>query len=370
MPGEVMTDPATFVRPELRALKAYHLELDDCAHKLDQNEVPYPLPRVVRERIAVRWLERDWARYGDFHADAVRADLAALHGWPMAGVLVGNGSNELLSVALEALGGPGREVLLHAPTFTLYRMFVLRAGGTPRVIGPAADLGLPYDAIRDEVERDPSRPVVLCSPNNPVGDALDVAQMEDLLKRLEAPLLLDNAYGEFCRHDYRPLLRRHRHLAIFRTFSKAWSLAGQRVGYVLADPSLVTELIKIKLPYNLDLASVVAAREALAARPAVDRRVRALLGRRPQWARVFADHGFEVFDSQANFLLVRHPRAAVIKQALDARGIRLRDVSGYPGLADCLRVSVGSGRDLRAVAAALSRIEASDFNASSEESES
>lgn len=351
-----MTDPAMFVRPELRALKAYHLELAPTPHKLDQNEVPYPLPRTVRERIAARWLARDWARYGDFHADAVRTALGRLHDWPMEGVLVGNGSNELLSVALEALGGPGRSVLLHSPTFTLYRMFVLRAGGTPEVVGPREDVRLPVDELLDEVARDPGRPVVLCTPNNPTGDAASVESVEALLKRLQAPLLLDNAYGEFSRQDYRPLLRRHRHLMIFRTFSKAWSLAGQRLGYVLADPSLVTELIKIKLPYNLDHASAVAALEALAARAAIERRVRAILGRRPQWEAMLEGHGFEVFPSEANFLLLRHPRAAAIQSALEARGIRLRDVSGYPGLENCLRVSVGSGRDLRAVDRALASI--------------
>lgn len=351
-----MTDPATFVRPELRALKAYHLELAPTPHKLDQNEVPYPLPRVVRERIAARWLERDWARYGDFHADDVRSALGRMHDWPMDGVLVGNGSNELLSVALEALGGPGRSVLLHAPTFTLYRMFVLRAGGTPEVIGPRPDVRLPVEELLNEVARDPRRPVVLCTPNNPTGDAASVDMIDTLLQRLEAPLLLDNAYGEFSSQDYRPLLRRHRHLMIFRTFSKAWSLAGQRLGYVLGDPSLITELIKIKLPYNLDHASAVAAEEALMAEDAVARRIRAILGRRPQWTAMLEGHGFAVFPSEANFLLIRHPRAAAIQSALEERGIRMRDVSGYPGLDGCLRVSVGSGRDLRAVDRALGAI--------------
>jgi len=346
-------DPAAFVRPELRALEAYHLARAPCAHKLDQNEVPYPLPRTVRARIAQRWLACDWQRYGDFHADAVRRSLGALHGWPMAGVLVGNGSNELLALTLEALSGAGRQVLLHAPSFSLYRMLVLRAGAMPRMVGPRADVRLPIAELLDEVARDPRRPLVLCTPNNPTGDAATPAEVERLLTRLEAPLLLDNAYGEFCVHDYRPLLAHHRHLVLLRTFSKAWSLAGQRIGYLLADPDLVTELIKIKLPYNLDHASVAAALEALDARAALERRQRVILGRRPQWAAMLAGHGFEVFASEANFLLVRHAQSARLAQALAARGIRLREVSAYPGLAGCLRVSVGSGRDLRALDQAL-----------------
>ena len=244
-------DPALFVRPELRALGAYHLDLTPSRHKLDQNEVPWDLPRRFKEEMAARLLAADWARYPDFHADELRRDLGRLHGHPFEGVLVGNGSNELLSVALTALVAPGTEVLGAEPSFGLYRSFVLKAGGVPRFLPPRPDLKIPIDELEAEVERDPRRPLLLCTPNNPTGDALPVERVERLLERLEAPLLLDNAYGEFCQYDYRPLLARYPHLIVFRTFSKAWSLAGMRLGYLLADPRLVTELIKVKLPYNL-----------------------------------------------------------------------------------------------------------------------
>ncbi len=183
-----------------------------------------------------------------------------------------------------------------------------------------------------------------------------VERVERLLERLEAPLLLDNAYGEFCRYDYRPLLARYPHLIVFRTFSKAWSLAGMRLGYLLADPRLVTELIKVKLPYNLGHAGVIAGRVALEADAEARRRVRLLVARRPQWAAMLAEEGFEVFPSEANFLLVRcspPERAREVREMLEARSIRVRDVSGYPGLAGCIRVSIGTGASLRATRAAI-----------------
>jgi imidazoleglycerol-phosphate dehydratase len=211
------------------------------------------------------------------------------------------------------------------------------------------------DEMLAEVERVPARPVLLCTPNNPTGAAARPEQVEALLERMTGPLLLDNAYAEFCRHDYRPLLARFPNLLIFRTFSKAWSLAGLRLGYLLADPRLVTELIKIKLPYNLNRASAAAGRAALAAEPAAARRVRAILGRRPQWAQRLAAAGLEVFPSEANFLLVR-AAAKGLRDGLAERGILVRDVGGYPGLGGCLRVSVGSGGALRAVVAALGEI--------------
>jgi histidinol-phosphate aminotransferase len=351
-----MRNPAEFVRPELRELGAYTLDLTPCRHKLDQNEVPWDLPRRLKREMAERLMEADWARYPDFHADALRRDLGRFHAHPWEGVLVGNGSNELLWVALSALVAPGTEVLGADPSFGLYRSFVLRSAGVPRFLPPRPDLRLPLDEMEAEVERDPRRPVLLCSPNNPTGDAAPPERIERLLERLEAPLLLDNAYGEFSRHDYRPLLARYPNLVLFRTFSKAWSLAGMRLGYLMADPRLVAELIKVKLPYNLSHAAVLAGRVVLAAEEEARRRVEILIARRPQWAVMLAEAGLEVFPSEANFVLARcgsPEEARKVREGLEARSIRVRDMGGYPGLAGCLRVSVGTGGALRAVRKAL-----------------
>ena len=352
-------DPVAFVRPELRRLSPYHLDLRPARHKLDQNEVPWDLPLRLKRKAADLLLETDWARYPDFHADALRQELGRLHGHPWEGVLVGNGSNELLSVTLTALVPPGGEVIGVEPSFGLYRSFVLKAAGVPRFLPPREDLRVPADEIEAEIERNPRRPLLLCTPNNPTGDALPPDRVAYFLERLQAPLLLDNAYGEFCRWDYRPLLARFPHLLLFRTFSKAWSLAGLRLGYLLADPRLVAELIKVKLPYNLGHAGAVTGRVVLEAREEAERRVRVIVARRAQWARMLAEEGLETFPSEANFLLVRCPtleQTATIRDGLAARGILVRDVSGYPGLARCLRISVGSGAALRDFHLALEEI--------------
>lgn len=352
-------DPRLLVRPEVRELALYHLELSPCRHKLDQNEVPFDLPPAVKRRVAAELSARSWATYPDFHSDELRAALGARHDWPAAGVLVGNGSNELLATAIEALAGPGREVLIPSPSFGLYKMFCVRAGARPVFLPAGAELALPLEKIAAEVENDPRRPLLLCTPNNPTGAAAPVAWVEQLLERLEAPLLLDNAYAEFSERDYRPLLRRHRHLLIFRTFSKAFSLGGLRLGYLLADPDLVAELMKVKLPYNVGLVGSLAGRAALEAEGAHRRRVGVLLGRRPQWRDLLERHGFTVYPSEANFLLARVPPgvdAARLWRDLESLGIRVRDFTSYPLLDGCLRFSVGSGPALRAVDAALKQL--------------
>ncbi len=346
-------DPASLVRADLRRLSAYELDRTPCRFKLDQNEMPFDLPRSLKRRILEPVLERSWAAYPSFNSDRLRAAVGRLKGWPTAGVLVGNGSGELMALALEATRHPGQEVLGTVPSFSLYQLLVLRAGAETRFLPPRPDLALPVRELEREIERDPSRPLILCSPNNPTGEALRPAAIERLLERLQAPLILDNAYAEFCQHDYRALLERHRRLMLFGTLSKAWTLAAWRLGYLLADPALVAELLKVKLPYNVSFASAAAGEAVLEAPAAVTRRVAAVIARRPQWRRMLLGFGFEVFPSEANFLLVRHPRADGVRHGLAERGIRVRDVSYYPGLAGCFRIGVGSGAALRATRQAL-----------------
>jgi histidinol-phosphate aminotransferase len=352
-------DPASLVRGELRQLRAYSLDLSPCRHKLDQNEAPFEPPPGLKRRVADALRAAPWARYPDFHADALRRDLGELHGWPAAGVLVGNGSNELLDVCLSALVAPGSEVVGYEPSFALYRMVVLKAGGVPRFLPPAPGLRLPLAALEAEVARDPRRPLLLCAPNNPTGDAPPPEAIDALAARQEGPFLLDNAYGEFCRFDYRPLLARHPHLILLRTFSKAWALAGLRLGYLLADPRLVAELLKVKLPYNVGVPAVLAGRAVLAAAPAARRRISLVVARRAQWQFMLQAAGLQVLPSEANFLLVRcasAAAAAALRDGLAARGIRVRDVGAYPGLAGALRISIGSGAALRATRQALAEL--------------
>ena len=350
-------DPALWVRPELRALKAYTLDQVDCRFKLDQNEVPWDLPRRLKEEATARILERNWAFYPDFHADRLRGLLADAHDWPMDGVLVGNGSNELLGISLEALVGPGTRVLGAEPSFGLYPMFVTRAGGKPDFLPPRSDLKLPFEALLAAVKKEPERPLLLCTPNNPTGDALRPEQVEELLQSLRAPLLLDNAYGEFSQYDYRPLLGQYPQLILFRTFSKAWSLGGMRLGYLLGDPRLVGELIKVKLPYNLSHASAIIGEVVLENPTASRRAVAVLKGRRRQWIAALRRAGLEVFDSEGNFFLVRSPYSRALREGLGERGILVREVGHYPGLEGCVRFGVGSGPALRATVQAVREIQ-------------
>jgi histidinol-phosphate aminotransferase len=362
--------PVEFVRPEIRALAAYGLEPPPPVragvarlYKLDQNESPWDPPRRVKERVARELLARSWSRYPELHADEVRAALSRRLDWPLEGILVGNGSNELLALAVETFCGPGTELLGIVPCFGLYPIYAVRAGATARFLGPREDLLTPMDDLLREIERDPRRPVLLASPNNPTGEALAPAALARLARALDAPLLLDAAYCELCDHDYRPLLDQHPNLLLFRTFSKAWALGGLRVGYLLAHPDLVAELLKVKLPYNVGHAAAVAARVSLDEEGAARRRVEVVRARRGQWAEMLSGFGLHVFPSEASFLLVRlaGPEAARrVHRGLAERGVLVRDVGGGAGfdtgLAGCLRISIGTAPAFRALRRGLAEV--------------
>lgn len=346
------------VRPEVRQRSAYSLPERTPRFRLDQNEVPWDLPPAAKREALRRLAGQRWNSYPEFQAESLRRELATFHGHPFEGTLAGSGSGELLAAALDTLLGPGREVLGIAPAFSLYGLLAERSGGRLVTVGPRPDLRLPLGEMMREVARDPSRPVLLASPNNPTGEAVEPGWVEELLERLEAPLLLDCAYAELCRFDYQPLLARHPQLMIFRTFSKAWSLAGLRVGYLLTSPELAREVEKVKLPYNVGHGAATAARVALAHADAILRRVELLKRRREDFRVMLEARGFGVLPSEANFLLAKVPGgdAPAWHGALAERGLSVRDLSAEPGLAGCLRVSVGTGAALRALGRALDEI--------------
>lgn len=354
--------PVESVRSEIRALPAFELERVpelQRRFKLDQNESPWEPPRRLKERVATELLARPWARYPEIHSEELRRALSHLHAWPVAGIVVGNGSNELLATAVETFVAPGGELLGLVPSFAAYPLYAVRAGARTRFLGPREDLASPLGELHREIAQDPRRPLLLASPNNPTGEALAPAALADLARALAAPLLLDAAYAEFCRHDYRPLLDEHPNLILFRTFSKAWALGGLRVGYLLGHPDLVREILKVKLPYNVGHAAAVAALVSLEAGEVQRRRVAAIRARRERWASMLAGFCLEVFPSEANFVLVRLPAAGEARrlhQGLLDRGILVRDVGVGPGLEGCLRITVGDGGALRAVRRALEEV--------------
>ena len=350
-----MTGRRPPLRPGLESIAAYQAPQVEAPVRLNTNECPYPLPEAFARDLADAVGRIGFNRYPDRDAMALRKGLAELTGHPAEGVWAANGSNEVIQHLCLAYGGPGRRALVFEPTYALHTLI-------PRMVGmevAAERLGegfaLDPTAAAAAGERHGASVVFVCSPNNPTGNAQPLAAVESLCAATDGLVIVDEAYIEFGGETALPLLDRNPNLAVVRTFSKAFSLAAARVGYCLAAPELVAELLRVRLPYHLSAltqaAGEVALRHLGEARALLDD----IRGQRDRIAEALsAVPAVETFPTDANFVLFRTELdAARLWQALLDRGVLVRDVSGAPGLGGCLRVSAGTPEETGAFLDAL-----------------
>jgi histidinol-phosphate aminotransferase len=353
-----MSDPLRHVKPAVRALKAYTLAARQAPIKINQNENPFELPEAMKRRVLERVLARPWGRYPEFDPRQLTTALAEAAGWRPDGVLAGNGSNEMIEALLLVTVGAGTRVVIPEPTFTLYALLTSILGGEAVRVSLGPDLEYDADAIAQARRQREAPLTIVCSPNNPTGGLLGRDAVARLCAEGDGLVVIDEAYHEFSGQSVVPLLGEHENLVVLRTFSKAMSLAGLRVGYLLAHPDLVREVDKARLPYNINFFSQVAALAALEEKDELGMNVTRLVRMRDA---LFADlqrmRGIRPYPSRANFILVEiedgDPRA--VFESLYAEGVLVRDVSTYPRLARCLRLTVGTEAENAALLEGLGR---------------
>jgi histidinol-phosphate aminotransferase len=301
-------------------------------------------------------LERiEFHRYPDRRAWALRSALGEVHGVRPEEVFCANGSNEVLQCLLLAFGGPGRDVAVFEPTYALHS-HIARVTGTGVATGERlADFRIDLDEVtRVSAE---AAPVVtfLCSPNNPSGRADPEEVVERVLALAPGLVVVDEAYGQFCSWSALSMLGTEDRLAVVRTFSKTWSMAAARLGYLVAPASVVAALEQVALPYHLDAIKQVAGRLALDYQADMDARVAALVKERSRLAAALGELPVESWPSDANFILFRpvaRPGDEVWQGLLD-RSVLVRNCSGWPRLDGCLRVTVGTPEENAAFLTAL-----------------
>ena len=254
---------------------------------------------------------------------------------------------------------PGDVVLIVAPTFSLYHLQSTVMGARPveHLLSATDGFALVPEDVIATAHRHKAKVIILCSPNNPTGNTFPEAAVRRLVEEGDALVFLDEAYYEFSDQNFRPLLDEYDNIVLFRTFSKAMAMAGLRVGYMLAHPTLIREVGKVKLPYGLNIMSETAALVALAHREALEAQVQTLCQLRDELLTdLAACPGVHPYPSEANFILCRfdQPTDEVFAH-LVAHGILVRDVSHYPGLEGHLRISVGTREENTALLEALRR---------------
>lgn len=349
-------DVLRHVKPAVRQIAAYTLAARRAAIKLNQNENPFDLEERIKRRVVEQALERPWSRYPEFNPKELLERLAAFSGWKADGILCGNGSNELIEALLLVTVGAGTRVVVPETTFTLYALLTKVLGGDVLTVplGPE----LEYDAAElRKLRVGVDAPLtIVCSPNNPTGGVMPLREIARMCEEADGLVVIDEAYHEFSRQSAVPLLAEHPNLVVLRTFSKAMAMAGLRVGYLLAAPELAREINKARLPYNLNFFSQMAATAALdewdALRKTVDRLIEA---RDDLLHKLYRVPGVKPYPSQANFILfeLQEADAKAVFEAIYKRGVLVRDVTAYPRLQRCLRVSIGSEEQNEAFLAAL-----------------
>ena len=335
-----MTITEFSVRDAIRELDAYELKPRIATDKLDQNEAAYDWPEDLKQEVLRRVANRPWNRYPDFELRRLRCAIAESCDLEPANVLVGNGSNELLLTAILTFVSGGVTVISPIPTFPLYEKLTRIAGGSFAGVPLDPRTGrLPVSELIARAQSAQGRAVVIvCSPNNPTGGTLVRGELE-LLLDCGAMVILDRAYAGFT-DDARPPL--HPRLIMLGSFSKSAALAGLRIGWLASTDANCRELRKVKLPYSLNIFSEEAAIVALESAGLNAALIASSIGERERVRSRLVALAVEVFPSKANFLCFRATDAARIFERLAARGILVRDVSSYPQLGNCLRVSIGT----------------------------
>ena len=348
-------DPKQLVREEILAMKAYPVASAAGMVKLDAMENPYRLPEGLRGEIAQLAAGLEINRYPDPSAPALKARLRQVFGIPeSAGLLIGNGSDEIITLAAQTLSRPDAVMLAPEPSFVMYRMNAvfqrMRYVGVPL----EADFGLNLGRMLEAIAEHRPALVFIAYPNNPTGNLFPVEAIERIIRATPGLVVVDEAYHVFARRTFMDRLADFDNLMVMRTVSKL-GLAGIRLGYAAASPAWIDEMDKVRPPYNVGvLTQAVAERvldhvDVLESQAAMIREARAGL-----FDRLADLPGVTAFPSEANFILARVPDADRVNAGMKRRGVLVRNLhGGHPLLANCLRLTVGTPGENELMMAAL-----------------
>lgn len=340
--------------PQIQGLVPYDPKYLPAEVLLSANENPRDVDAEIRREIAHEVGRIPLNRYPDPLANDLRDLIAEANGLDREQVLVGNGGDELLFNMALAWGGPGRRFLDVPPTFSVYAANA-RLTGTEVVSVPRLeDYSIDEEAVIERVSRGDVDFLVIASPNNPTGLLAREEFLERLLKSTDALVMVDEAYFEFSRRTMRPYLDQHKNLVILRTFSKAFSLAGVRMGYILGHPDVIREFVKVRQPYSVDAVSQAVARVVFENRAKFEPGIEAIIAERDRVACALGEmDGIEVYPSDSNYILFKLDRAGCAWEHLLSKGVLVRDFSASAGLEGALRVTIGAPEQNDAFLAAL-----------------
>lgn len=327
-------DVLKLVRPNILGLEAYSTARDDCGSNqpeifLDANENPY---------------NNGINRYPDPHQKALKAKVAEIKGISADSLFIGNGSDEAIDLVYRVFCEPGKSNTVSiAPSYGMYEVAAAMNDVEFRKVRLRPDFSMDTEAMLAATDSK-TRLMFICSPNNPTGNSFPAEQIEELLERFGGVVVLDEAYIDFSvRPSLASLVKRYPNLIVLQTLSKAWGMAGLRIGLAVADPAVISLMSKVKYPYNIN---VVAQKMALMKldEAAKDKAVAEIVGQRFRLEKELrkCPEVKGIYSSDANFLLVRFDNPDEVYGRLLAGGVIVRNRSKVPGCEGCLRITVGT----------------------------
>jgi len=332
-------DIESLVKEKIKTLKSYKVADISCPIKLDIMENPYDLPDEIKELLKERM--KGFNRYPDPQANELRKVLAAYVGVEKEEILVGNGSDELILYIL--LTFKNNQVVFPIPTFAMYKILAQITNSTPIGI-PLTDGFELNDKKILKVTKDTPSIIFIAYPNNPTGNCFSKERILRIIEESEGLVIIDEAYFEFSKETFLSVIDSYRKVIILRTFSKAFGLAGLRVGYLIANSQIIKELFKVKLPYNLNFFSQIAANCVMEYKSLLQPQINRIIAQRERlYSFLKGIKGIIPYPSDANFILFKSLNIPGNTLFLDLveEGILIRNLN-EDGLPNYLRVTVGT----------------------------
>lgn len=331
-----------WLRSDIQAINAYHVPASDDMVKLDAMESPFPLPDELTDQYLAYLADADLNRYPNPSADELQQTLRELMDVPTDfGILLGNGSDELIQLLALACE-TGDTILSIEPSFVMYGMIAKFTRLDYQGVNLDDNFEIDLSTTLSAIEAHNPKLIFIAYPNNPTGNAFDRSSIETIITSTNAMVVLDEAYYAYANDSFLMDIAKYPNLVLLRTVSKI-GFAGLRLGLLIGAKDTVSELDKLRLPYNINTLTQVSANFLLQEKDEIDKNAKAILAERANLSEALcAIDGLEVYPSQANFILFKAPGANALFEALKVQGVLIKNLSSAPNLKDCLRVTVGS----------------------------
>ncbi len=344
-----------YLRADVQGMHGYAVQPSAGLVKVDTMENPFPLPADLRRQLGERLADVALNRYPAERGDVLRAELAKHAAMPEGcDIMLGNGSDELISLLTLAADVPGNTVMAPLPGFVMYEMSAKLQGLKFVGVPLTADFELDGPAMLAAVREHQPALLYIAYPNNPTANLWDDSVVDAIIEAAPGLVVIDEAYQPFAARDSLDRLRRHEHVLLMRTMSK-FGLAGVRIGYLIGRRPLIAEIDKLRPPFNVSVLNCEAALFALEHADEYAKQAATIRAEREKLAAAIAAlPGAHPYPSEANMILVRVPDAKRVFDGMKARGVLIKNVSGlHPLLANCVRITIGTPEENPQTLAAL-----------------